>query len=104
MQRTGIFGGVEVLLLVLIVGQIHRNEAPLKEIRRCNDDLAHAMALASQARYAEAKEAARHWAGRMKAHMAGEPDRRPETSQPRQDEQHNRDQPRQDRRHGRFAP
>jgi hypothetical protein len=105
MNGLAFIGGVEVLLLFVIVAKIRQNAELLKRIRACNDAFAHAMALASQARYAEAKEAARHWADRMKAHMAGEPYRRPEPPpQPRQHERTSRDRPRQDRWHGRFAP
>lgn len=58
------------------------NERILKEIRRCSHDLALALTLAAQARYCEAESAARQWANRMRAHMAGGPWRRPSSPAP----------------------
>lgn len=73
---------------------LRRNERLLKEIRKCNIDLAAALSLAAQARYREAETAARRWAGRMRAHMPGEPYRRPEPMPPTPE----------DKRPSRFAP
>jgi hypothetical protein len=73
-----LFAGVDVLLLVLNIAMIRKNERILREIRRCNHDLALALTLAAQARYREAETAARGWAGRMRAHMAGEAYRPPQ--------------------------
>ena len=64
---------VEVLLLVVNIALIRKNERILKEIRRCNSDLAHALSLAAQARYREAETTPRHWAAWMRADMKGEP-------------------------------
>ena len=94
MNPLAFLGGVEVLLLVVIAAKIRQNAELLKRIKGCNEAFAHAMALASQGRYSEAREAARHWADRMRAHMAGEPYRRPEPPP----------QPRQHERTSRFAP
>jgi hypothetical protein len=96
MSGLVLFAGVEVLLLVINVALIRKNERILKEIRRCNHDLAVALGLASQGRYGEAREAARRWADRMRAHMRGEPYRRPRPEPSAA--------PREDEWQGRFAP
>ena len=77
MSGFAFIAGVEVLLLVVNIAFIRKNERILKEIRRCNSDLAHALSLAAQARYREAETAARRWAARMRAHKRGEPYRPP---------------------------
>ena len=82
-----LFAGVDVLLLVLNIAMIRKNERILKEIRRCNHDLALALTLAAQARYREAERAARQWAGRMRAHMAGRPWSRPSSPPPENEPQ-----------------
>ena len=87
-----LFAGVDVLLLVLNIALIRKNERILREIRRCNYDLALALSLAAQARYREAESAARQWARRMRAHMVGEPWCRPASPAPK------------DERQSRFAP
>jgi hypothetical protein len=56
--------------LAVNIALIRKNERILKEIRRCNSDLAHALSLAAQARYREAETAARRWAARMRAHIS----------------------------------
>ena len=80
-----LFAGVDVLLLVLNIAMIRKNERILKEIRRCNHDLGLALSLAAQARYREAETAARQWASRMRAHMAGKPWCRPSPPAPKED-------------------
>jgi hypothetical protein len=50
---------------------ISKNDAILKEIRRCNYDLGVALDFARQGNFWEAKAAARRWADRMQAHCAG---------------------------------
>ena len=80
-----LFAGVDVLFLVSNIAMIRKNERILKEIRRCNYDLGLALSLAAQARYREAESAARQWAKRMRAHMAGETYRRPGPHAPKED-------------------
>ena len=90
-----LIAGLEVLLLVVNVALIRHNERLLKEIRKCNYDLASALSLAAQGRYRDAETSARRWAGRMRAHMAGEAYHRPD-EQPAS--------PNDDDWQGRFAP
>ena len=80
-----LFAGVDVLFLVSNIAMIRKNERILKEIRRCNYDLGLALSLAAQARYREAESAARQWAKRMRAHMAGKPWCRPSPPAPKED-------------------
>ena len=94
MSGLVLIAGIEVLLLVVNVALIRKNERLLKEIRKCNYDLAGALSLAAQGRYREAQASARRWAGRMRAHMAGEPYHRPEEQSP----------PSNDDWQSRFAP
>ena len=62
MSALFLLAGVEVLLLVLIKVHIWQNERLIREIRRCNDDLAAALwFFASQERFREAHGAARRW-------------------------------------------
>ena len=93
-NALALIAGVEVLLLVINIVLIMKNEAILQRIRGCNEAFALAMALASQGRYSEAREAARRWADRMRAHMAGAAYTRPAPPP----------HPSQDERRSRFAP
>ena len=63
MSALFLLAGVEVLLLVLIKVHIWQNERLIREIRRCNDDLAAALwFFASQERFRRG-ELERHGAG-----------------------------------------
>jgi hypothetical protein len=78
MSILAFIAGVEVLLLFVILAKIRENRNLLKEIRACNLDLALAMTLATQARFHEARAAARAWADRVRALRRGETYRRPQ--------------------------
>ena len=72
MSALFLLAGVEVLLLVLIKVHIWQNERLIREIRRCNDDLAAALwFFASQERFREAHGAARRWHDRLRALREG---------------------------------
>ena len=71
MSALFLLAGVEVLLLVLIKVHIWQNERLIREIRRCNDDLAAALWFASQERFHEAHGAARRWHDRLRALSEG---------------------------------
>jgi hypothetical protein len=65
-------GGVEAVVLVLILAKIKQNARLVRQLQQLYFELAMALSLASQGRFNEAEEAARTWRERMRALERGE--------------------------------